>query len=125
MSLSSVLIIFYHLQIYITNQFELTRNARETDAFTLYSVSRYPSKMPRVMSCNIWQNDLNLKGCHWCQHQVNTKLQMRIDCLDAPGDIMPVEGSFVYLSNFTECWSGTKKLSTYCLNIWAKGEIEE
>lgn len=82
----------------------------EIDVFTLYSASSYPFKMPSVMSCNIWQNDLNLKGCHWCQHQVNTKLQMWIDCLDAPGGTTPVERTFVYLSNFTECWSATKKI---------------
>lgn len=75
-------------------------------------MSSYLSKMPSLMSCNIGQNDLNLKGCHWCQHQVNTKLQMCIDCLDAPGDSTPAEGTFVYLSNFTECWSGTKNAST-------------
>lgn len=71
------------------------------------------------MSCNIGQNDLNLKGCHWCQQQVNTKLQMCIDCLDAPGDSTPAEGTFVYLSNFTECWSGTEK----CIDLWLKREM--
>lgn len=89
----------------------------EIDAIALYSASSYPLKMPCVMSCNIWQNDLNLKGYHWCQQQVNTKLQMCIDCLDAPGDTMPAERTFVYLSNFTECWSGTKELMVYCLCV--------
>lgn len=71
------------------------------DNLNLYSESRYTFKMPCVMSCSIWQSDLNLEGCHWCQQQVNTNLQMRIDCLDAPDYAMPAERTFVYLSNFT------------------------
>lgn len=95
----SSLLVFIPIFFYLETHFELTWNQREIDAFTLYSASSYPSKMPCVMSCNIWQNDLNLKGCHWCQHQVNTNLQMCIDCLDVPDDTMPVERTFVYPSN--------------------------
>ena len=73
---------FYRFSI--IQKVETSWTKGEMDAFILYSASSYPFKMPRLMSCNIWQNDLNLKGRHWCQQQVNTKLQMRIDCLDAP-----------------------------------------
>lgn len=38
---------------YLETQSELTQHESEIGAFTLYSVSSYPSKMPCVMSCNI------------------------------------------------------------------------
>lgn len=34
---------------------------------------------------------------------VNSKLQMLIDCLDAPGNGMPLEIAAVYSSNFIKC----------------------
>lgn len=77
-------------------------NVKAKHAFAYYSAFSYPSKMPRLMSCNIWQNDLNLKGCHWCQQQVNTKLQMCIDCLDAPGDTMPAERELLFTSQISQ-----------------------
>lgn len=83
----------------------------KVEAFALYSTSSYPSKMPSIMSCNIWQTDLNLKGRHWCQQQVNTKLQMCIDCLDAPGDTVPAERT-LFTSQISQNVEAAQKKNT-------------